>query len=107
MATRIFDEKYPGQPFVQTDNSLESRKEMSGKFLGIYNDKVSQRFWQIAGILGVLFGIGLLGYFWKIFMTKDPGDFGYYAALFSFLITLILRCYSPSSQHLKSKGHLK
>ena len=87
MATRTFDDKYPGQPFVQTDNSLESRKELSDKFLGIYNDTGSQRFWQISVIFGVLFGIGLLGYFWKIFVTKDPGDFGYYAALFSFLMT--------------------
>ena len=38
MATRTFDDKYPGQPFVQTDNSLESRKELSDKFLGVYNE---------------------------------------------------------------------
>jgi Ni/Fe-hydrogenase subunit HybB-like protein len=86
MATDIIDEQYLGQPFVETENSVKNRKAVSDNILALHM-RTSDRFWQIATVTGILFAIGIVGYFYRIFTFENPGSAGYYVALFSFMMT--------------------
>ena len=53
------------EPVAETDNSVEARKAVSDKLLGIHN-VISNRFWQFAALTGVLFILGIIGYVMRL-----------------------------------------
>lgn len=75
------------EPYAETENSLESRKGISDKLLGIYR-VTSNRFWQFAVLTGIMFGFGIVGFIMRLSAGFDQEqDWGYYVAIFSFLMT--------------------
>ena len=45
------------EPYAETDNSVETRKAVSDKLLGIHNI-TSNRFWQFAVLTGIMLCLG-------------------------------------------------
>ena len=75
------------EPVAETDNSVEARKAVSDKLLGIHN-VISNRFWQFAALTGILFILGIIGYVMRLrSWFEDKQNWGYYVAIFSFLMT--------------------
>ena len=75
------------EPVAETDNSVEARKAVSDKLLGIHN-VISNRFWQFAALTGILFILGIIGYVMRLSSGfEDKQNWGYYVAIFSFLMT--------------------
>ena len=75
------------QPYAETDNSVETRKAASDKLLGIHKI-TSNRFWQFAVLTGIMFVFGIVGLAMRLNSGfDDKGAWGYYAAIFSFLMT--------------------
>ena len=61
------------EPYVETDNSVETRKAVSDGFLAIHN-VTSNRFWQFAALFGIMFVLGIIG---AIFITIEADyEFG-------------------------------
>ncbi|MCL0054508.1 hypothetical protein M1N56_01370 [Dehalococcoidia bacterium] len=75
------------QSYAETDNSVETRKAVSDKLLGIHNI-TSNRFWQFAVLTGIMFVFGIIGLAMRLNSGfDDKGAWGYYVAVFSFLMT--------------------
>ena len=75
------------ETFTQTDNSVEARKAVSDKLLSIHN-VTSNRFWQFAALSGIMFALGIVGYILRLTSGfDDKGAWGYYVAVFAFLMT--------------------
>ncbi len=75
------------QPYAETDNSVETRKAVSDKLLGIHSI-TSNRFWQFAALTGIMFVLGIIGLAMRLSSGfDDKGAWGYYVAVFSFLMT--------------------
>ena len=53
------------EPVAETDNSVEARKAVSDKLLGIHN-VIYNRFWQFAALTGILFILGIIGYVMRL-----------------------------------------
>ena len=75
------------ETFTQTDNSVEARKAVSDKLLSIHN-VTSNRFWQFAALSAIMFAFGIIGYVLRLTSGfDDKGAWGYYVAVFAFLMT--------------------
>ena len=75
------------ETFTQTDNSVEARKAVSDKLLSIHN-VTSNRFWQFAALSAIMFAFGIIGYILRLTSGfDDKGAWGYYVAVFAFLMT--------------------
>lgn len=75
------------EPYVETDNSVETRKAVSDGLLGVHN-VTSNRFWQFAALFGIMFILGIVGFVMRLSSGfDDKGAWGYYVAVFAFLMT--------------------
>ena len=75
------------EPYVETDNSVETRKAVSDSFLAIHNI-TSNRFWQFAALFGIMFVLGIIGFVMRLSSGfDDKAAWGYYVAVFAFLMT--------------------
>ena len=84
------EENYPfdtTQEYVDNENSLEARREISEEALAIHT-ATTKRFWQFTYLAGFMLLIGLVGFFMKLFSGFDDKQaWGYYVAVFAFLMT--------------------
>jgi molybdopterin-containing oxidoreductase family membrane subunit len=75
------------EEYVDNENSLESRIEISKKSLSIHT-ATSKRFRQFAYLTGAMLILGIVGFFMKLFAGFDDKQaWGYYVAVFAFLMT--------------------
>ena len=75
------------QPYAETDNSVENRKAVSDRIISIHS-VTSNRFWQFATLSAIMFGLGIIGLVMRLSSGFDDKQiWGYYVAIFAFLMT--------------------
>ena len=77
--------------------ALATSADVTGDLLNRHRE-TSDRFWQVVAVFGVLFILGIIGFFIRLsdgFGVSDKIFWGYYAATFAFILTTAQAARSP------------